>query len=69
MTVRLFIDLIFCDRLDRLQDHNANTYLNWLPEASLSTKIPNSRTIITGRADWVLAYDANSPLDSALVVL
>lgn len=68
MMARIFIDILFCDRLNLLRD-STEAHLNWLPEVSLSAKIPNTSTVIAGRADWVLAYNVDSPSDSALVVL
>jgi hypothetical protein len=67
MMALISIDILFCDRLNLLQDSNAEAHLNWLPEVSLSAEIPNTSTV--RRADWVLVYNVNSPSDSALVVL
>ncbi|OXV10665.1 hypothetical protein Egran_01575 [Elaphomyces granulatus] len=36
MMARISIDILFCDRLNLLQDSNAEEHLNWVPEVSLS---------------------------------
>jgi hypothetical protein len=38
---RISIDILFCDRLNLLQDDNAEAHLNWLPEVSLFAEILN----------------------------
>jgi hypothetical protein len=66
---RSIIDILFCDRLDHLEDSNAKAHLNWLPEMPLKAVSLGTGTAIAGRADWVLAHNPKSALDSTLVVL
>ncbi|KAL4962178.1 uncharacterized protein BDV14DRAFT_178838 [Aspergillus stella-maris] len=69
-TSRTILDVLFCDRLKRLRDNEAEKHLNWFPEVSLSVQSKLHNLLIQGRADWCLAYwDSKAALQTALVVL
>lgn len=67
---RPILDVVFCDRLKRLNDHDSERNLNWLPEVTLSVESKEHNSLVQGRADWCLAYGkSKSALQTALVVL
>ena len=67
---RTIVDVIFCDRLDILNNRKSELHLNWVPEVTLSTKSKPLQKTISGRADWVLGHgNPKSTLDSSLIVL
>lgn len=62
--------MIFCDRLNYLDDHNADRQLNWFPEMSISTRSNLLGKTIQGKVDWCLSHGNNkTEVDTTLVVL
>ncbi|KAK9243329.1 hypothetical protein V1506DRAFT_389813 [Lipomyces tetrasporus] len=69
-TCRTILDVMFCDRLKRLNDHDSERCLNWLPEVTLSVRSELHNSVIQGRADWCLAYgNSKAALQTALIGL
>ena len=67
---RTIVDVMFCDRLNILNNRKSELHLNWVPKVSLSTQSKQLQKIISGRADWVLGHrNPKSTLDSSLIVL
>jgi len=66
---RTVIDMLFCDRLNNLDDNNSDQKMNWYPEMALSTQSKTGKTI-RGRADWCLSHGTNrADMDTTLIVL
>jgi hypothetical protein len=69
---RTMLDLIFLDRLHKLQDQDALYRLRLSPEVSISAEIRDTDRgveIIRGRADWALNYDTTTRPGSTLIVI
>ncbi|KAK9237064.1 hypothetical protein V1525DRAFT_457031 [Lipomyces kononenkoae] len=69
-TCRTILDVVFCDRLKRRNDHESERCLNWLPEVTLSVKSKLHNSVIQGTVDRCLAYgNSNAALQAALIVM
>ncbi|QKX57432.1 uncharacterized protein TRUGW13939_04544 [Talaromyces rugulosus] len=67
---RTILDIIFCDRLEQLEDSKSEHCLNWFPKMTLSVKSEPLNKLIQGRAGNCLAYGKQkSDLHTALIVL
>jgi len=63
------LDLIFLDRLKKLQDQDAPFRLQLSPEISISANALRSGRKIAGRVDWALNYDTPNNRGSILIVI
>ncbi|KAL1862214.1 hypothetical protein Plec18167_000999 [Paecilomyces lecythidis] len=67
---RTVIDIVFCDRLNHLDDQDADRHLNWFPEMPISVESASLGKTIHGKVDWCLSHGNNkSELDTTLIVL
>jgi hypothetical protein len=69
---RTILDILLCDRLEKLDDAGSRKRLRIVPEAIMefSTTIGSIRKRISGRCDWALGYmDDKSKLQEMLVVI
>ncbi|KAL2863694.1 uncharacterized protein BJX67DRAFT_384392 [Aspergillus lucknowensis] len=68
-TARIVFDVLFCDRLESLDAHEAGKKLNWYPKVILSVTSKTNDFSIHGRADRCLSYGTKAARETALVVL
>lgn len=67
---RTVIGVILCDRLNYLDDRNADRQLNWFREMSISARSDSLGKTIQGKVDWCLFHgDKKAEADTTLVVL
>ena len=71
---RTIIDILFCDRLEALDDKQSNHRLSVVSEVSIRTTVQNERIYgqgyISGRADWTLGYgNSKAQLETVLAII
>ncbi|OCL00585.1 uncharacterized protein K441DRAFT_533611 [Cenococcum geophilum 1.58] len=67
---RTILNIIFCDRLNILNNRKSELYLNSVFGVTLSTQSKRLHKTISGRADWVLGHgNLRSTLDPSLIVM
>jgi hypothetical protein len=66
---RTMLDLIFFDRLERLQDQHTLFHLRLSSEISISANSCDTGRKIAGRVDWALNYETPNQSGSILIVI